>query len=108
MFDQLAEERIRKAMAAGEFDNLAGAGQPIDLNEYFDLPEATRVGDALLRSAGFIPREIELLKEIAALKKLLAQSSDAEHEALWRDIQARQLYFDVLMERRQASRRRRG
>ena len=71
-FDKLVEEKIRAAMAAGEFDNLAGKGKPLDLTAYFATPEEVRVGYSLLKSAGFIPEEAHLLKEIESLKTRLA------------------------------------
>lgn len=71
-FDKLVDEKIRAAMAAGEFDNLAGKGEPLDLTAYFATPEAVRVGYAILKSAGFIPEEAQLLKEIESLKTRLA------------------------------------
>ena len=32
-WESLVDQKIREAMEQGEFDNLAGAGQPIDLSE---------------------------------------------------------------------------
>jgi len=31
-WESLVDKKIREAMEAGEFDNLAGTGQPIDLH----------------------------------------------------------------------------
>lgn len=42
-FSRIAENRIREAMAQGEFENLPGAGQPLNLEEYFSTPEAVRM-----------------------------------------------------------------
>jgi DNA-binding transcriptional regulator GbsR (MarR family) len=70
-FDKLVEEKIREAMANGEFDNLAGRGKPLDLDAYFAAPEDVRIAYSMLKSAGFIPQEAQLLKEIESLKDAL-------------------------------------
>ena len=72
------EKRIREAIARGEFDDLPGKGRPIDLNAYFNTPEELRMAHALLKSNDFVPAEVELMKEIAALREEL-RSADEEH-----------------------------
>ena len=67
-FDKLVEEKIREAMANGEFDNLQGKGKPLDLEAYFATPEDVRIAHSLLKSSGFIPEEAQLFKEIESLK----------------------------------------
>ena len=62
------EEQIRRAIEAGDFDNLEGKGKPIDLSGYFAAPEDVRMGYAMLKSNNFVPEEVELLKEIGRLK----------------------------------------
>jgi DnaJ homologue, subfamily C, member 28, conserved domain len=37
--DKFIDEQIRKAIEAGEFDDLSGKGKPIDLSTYFETPE---------------------------------------------------------------------
>ena len=56
------EGAIRSAIERGEFDNLKGKGKPLDLNEYFDTPEDIRLGYTLLKNAGYVPEEVQLLK----------------------------------------------
>ena len=70
-FDKLVEEKIREAMANGEFDNLPGKGKPLDLEAYFATPEDVRITHSILKNAGFIPEEAQLLKEIESLKASL-------------------------------------
>ena len=71
-WERIAENRIREAMQQGEFDNLPGAGKPIDLDGYFKLPEHLRVAFSLLKNANCVPVEVELLNEIAALERRLS------------------------------------
>lgn len=64
--ESLAEKRLREAIENGEFDNLPGKGEPIDLKENpFEDPEL-RVVHRLLRNAGFAPAWIEERKDIDA------------------------------------------
>src|SRR5215467_12202397 len=65
-WESLVDKKIREAIEAGEFDNLAGTGQPIDLSENpFEDPD-WRTAHRLLRNAGFAPSWIEEQKEIDA------------------------------------------
>ncbi len=49
------EEQIKKAMAEGAFDNLAGKGKPLDLEGYFQTPEHLRMCFSILKSGDFVP-----------------------------------------------------
>ena len=55
----IAERRIADAAAQGEFDNLPGAGQPLDLAEDPLVPEEQRMANRILCNAGFKPPEVE-------------------------------------------------
>jgi DnaJ family protein C protein 28 len=62
--ETLVEKKIREAIEQGEFDDLPGKGEPIDLAENpFEDPELRTV-HRLLRNAGFAPAWIESRKEI--------------------------------------------
>jgi len=74
--EKFVEDQISKAVAAGEFDNLPGKGKPIDLRAYFETPEDLRLAYSILKSNDFAPQEVEVLKEIDALKKRLESCSD--------------------------------
>ena len=99
-FERIAEQKIREAIEAGEFDNLVGAGKPIDLEEYFQTPEHLRMAYSILKSAGCAPEEIELMKEIAALDAELATTSDGEkRQLIQRRIRERRLQLAIALER---------
>jgi hypothetical protein len=68
MFERVVERLIQEAMQAGKFDGLSGTGRPADLRSYFETPADVRLAHATLRNAGFVPREVELLNEIADLR----------------------------------------
>lgn len=64
--ESLIDKLIRESMERGEFDDLPGRGQPIDLSENpFEDPELRTV-HRLLRNAGFAPAWIEERKDIDA------------------------------------------
>ncbi len=71
-WESAVEKSIREAMDRGEFENLPGAGKPLDLHRDPNLPEDWETAFKLLRDAGFAPDWIEQDKEIrAARAKLL-------------------------------------
>ncbi|MFT3895269.1 MAG: DUF1992 domain-containing protein [Anaerolineales bacterium] len=99
-FDKLVEEKIRQAQERGEFDNLPGKGKPIDLSAYFETPEDVRLAQSVLKNGGFTSREVELLNEIAALKETLAKGvEDVKKQEIQKQIQEKQIEFNVMMER---------
>jgi DnaJ family protein C protein 28 len=62
--ESLTEKKLREAIENGEFDNLPGKGEPVDLQENpFEDPDL-RVVHRLLRNAGFAPAWIEERKDI--------------------------------------------
>ena len=64
--ESLIDRKIREAMEAGEFDNLPGTGEPIDLSENpYEDPD-WRTAHRMLRNAGFAPSWIEERKDIDA------------------------------------------
>lgn len=94
------DEQIRNSIEAGEFDNLEGAGRPLDLDSYFATPEDLRMGYSVLKSSKFVPEEVERLKEIGELKEKIKNCTDAvEKTKLTKILQERQLAFSLLMER---------
>jgi hypothetical protein len=104
-FDKLVEEKIKAAMAEGEFDNLPGKGKPLDLDDYFAAPEDMRVAFSMLKNAGFIPEQAELLKEVDALRAALAKSPrEDERKLIKKKIDERMLRVNLLVERRRGRR----
>ena len=100
-FSRAAEERIREALAQGEFDNLPNAGQPLDLDEYFSAPADLRMAYSLLKNANCTPLEVELLNEISRLQRAIAEAPDpARKQELERTIANHQTQLAILLERR--------
>ena len=104
-FSRIAENRIREAIERGEFENLPGTGQPVNLEEYFSTPEDLRMAYSILRSANWVPAEVELLNEISRLERAIAQIEDVTtRKPLQRALIDRQTQLGVMLEQR--SRRR--
>jgi DnaJ homologue, subfamily C, member 28, conserved domain len=101
LLTKIAEARIREAMARGEFDHLTGKGRPLELEDLSRVPENLRAGYILLRSAGVIPEEILLRKEMVTLEALIDACSDPEERTrLRKDLNRKMVRFQMLMERR--------
>jgi hypothetical protein len=98
--DKVLEEQIQRAIAEGKFDNLRGAGKPLDLDDYFATPEDIRVGYTLLKNNDFVPPEIELLKEIGVLREKIKDCPDeAEKKALNKTLNEKSLALTLILER---------
>ena len=85
-FESVVDKLIRESMERGEFDELAGKGEPVDLSENpFEDPDV-RTAHRLLRNAGFAPAWVEDRKDIEARLR------DAQITLL----RARELYRDEI------------
>lgn len=80
LFEKIAEQRIQEAMAEGLFDNLAGKGQPLKLEDDSHIPPELRVAYKILKMADCLPPELELQKEIVTLRDLLASLPDEKEK----------------------------
>lgn len=74
--EDLVEEQIRKARERGDFDNLKGAGKPLDLSENPYEPADMRMAFKILKENDFAPYWIELGKEI-----------DSDLEKFWQEVE---------------------
>lgn len=99
--EKFVDEQIRRAIEAGEFDDLAGKGKPIDLRAYFETPEDLRMAYSILKSNNFVPEEVEVLKDIEALKKRVETCSDESQKSrLKKEITEKTYTFNMLIEKR--------
>jgi hypothetical protein len=105
VFERIVEQIIKEAMEAGEFDNLEGKGKPIRHDEYFSVPPDRRLGYSALKSAGFVPEEVGLFKEIETLTGRLAAETDPSRcDRLKRELRDVRLQLDLMLERRRLKR----
>jgi hypothetical protein len=75
-FERIAENRILEAIEAGEFDNLRGKGQPLNLEDESHIPPELRMAYKILKNADCLPPELELRKEVVTLQDLVASMED--------------------------------
>src|SRR5437763_13242228 len=73
---RLAERRIEEAMREGKFNNLPGAGEPVDLSEMPADENARMMWWALrvMRQGGSTPEEVRVRAEVDALKRELGSA----------------------------------
>ena len=103
---RIAEGRIREAMEQGVFENLPGAGKPLDLEEYFNTPEDLRMAFSILKNANCAPPEVELLKEVARLEHVIAATADAaSRNQFQRTLAHRRVQLAIFLERRSQRKR---
>ena len=81
--DMLAEQRIREAQAQGVFDDLPGAGAPLDLDDDALVPEELRAAYRILKNAGYAPAEVEALRDLREVEQALERErNDAQRNVL--------------------------
>ncbi|MCQ6557821.1 DnaJ family domain-containing protein [Paenibacillus mendelii] len=99
VYARMAEDRIKDAMARGDFEQLPGKGKPLELEDLSHVPEELRVGYKLLKNAGVIPVEMQISKEMVSLQDLIAMcTSDAEREPLQKQLNEKRIRLRMLLE----------
>lgn len=84
---RMVEDNIGRSLAeserTGELRTAASFGKPLDFGDgYMETPEELRMGFKILKDAGFVPPEIELMREIEALSQSLdAAPTQEDREA---------------------------
>lgn len=105
-FHKIVEEQIKNAVEAGKFDNLEGAGRPLDLSAYFNTPEDLRVGYSVLKASRFVPEEVDRLKEIGELREKIKNCADEKQKKhLTKILNEKTLAFNLIMERNRRGKR---
>jgi hypothetical protein len=81
-FEHIAEQRIREAIARGDFEGLSGSGRRLPSEDVLaHVPPELRLAYRVLKNAGFVPEEVTLRKEIAQVEDLLGATAEgAEQE----------------------------
>jgi hypothetical protein len=79
--EKLIETRIRDAVADGQFDNLKGAGKPLQLSDD-GLAGENWLGFKVLQNGGLLPEWLMLAKEIEADFQHLALLDQRHAEAV--------------------------
>jgi len=78
---------------------LSEKGKPLNLDAYFRTPEHLRMAYHVLKNAGYLPPEVELKREISALrKKRNATDDESEKRRLNREINWKITAYDMAIE----------
>lgn len=80
-FALLAERKIEAALARGDLADLPGTGRPLDLDDEPLVPEDVRMAYRILKNAGFVPPEVEQIREISALENVVLREAQADDAA---------------------------
>ena len=103
--DEQIAQSLRDAQRSGELQSAASWGKPLDLADgYAQTPEELRMAFKALKDAGFVPPEVETMKQIAALRQVIAADPDApEADAMRRRASELQQHLALRLEKLRSS-----
>jgi len=86
---RMVEDHIGRSLAQseknGELESAPSFGKPLNFGDgYQETPEELRMGYKILKDAGFVPPEIELMREIDALARALEKAPEGEDATIYR------------------------
>jgi hypothetical protein len=99
--DERIAQSLRDAQRSGELQSARGYGQPLDFGDgYEQTPPELRMAFKLLKDAGFVPPEVEAMKQVAALRAQIETTSDpVEADALRRRVSELQQHIALRLEK---------
>jgi hypothetical protein len=102
--DDIIGQWVKQAERSGELKQGRYWGKPFDLDDGFEqTPVRLRMAYRVLKNAGYIPHEVEMLNTLADLKEAAAQESDpAASRALEREIASLQTKVHLALGRARA------
>jgi hypothetical protein len=101
LFHIVSEERIKKALEEGEFDNLPGMGKSLSKDDMAGVPQELRMAYKLMKNAGFTEEENVLRQEMMTIETLLRKCADDEEKAeLQGKLNEKLLRFNQMMSKR--------
>lgn len=75
-------QHLAEAEKNGELKNAKSYGKPLDLGDGYDeTPAELRMPFKMLKDSGFVPPEVELMREIEALRTTLPEPGGVETAA---------------------------
>ena len=104
-FDEQIAQSLRDAQRSGELQSAASWGKPLDLDDgYAQTPEELRMAFKALKDAGFVPPEVETMKQIAALREVIETEPDtSKADAMRRRISELQQHLALRLEKLRSS-----
>ena len=68
--------QLREAQRKGELEQAPSYGKPMAFDDgYMETPEELRMAYKALKDAGFVPAEVEMFHQVAALRQQLATTT---------------------------------
>ncbi len=105
--DDHIAEMLRESERNGELRAAPSFGKPIEMNDgYAETPDELRLPFKILKNAGIVPPEVELMQKLGALRNELAAHAgpEAERQALQQRISELQQLIALRLERLRATR----
>ncbi len=79
MVDDHIGRSLAESEANGELQSASNFGKPLDFGiGYAETPEELRMGFKILKDAGFVPPEVELMRDIEALNRKIGCSINTQ------------------------------
>ncbi len=79
--DDIIGQWVKQVEQTGELRGIPGFGQPLDLEDgYVETPTELRMAHKILKNAGYVPAEIEMLQQLAAMREALNATQDVERQ----------------------------
>jgi hypothetical protein len=96
---------IAESAASGELQSAPSYGKPMNFGDGYDeTPAELRMGYKILKDAGIVPPEVELMREIEALRGQLDAMVEGEEAVLLRQrIVDKRLLLSLRLERLRAT-----
>lgn len=79
--NELIERRIDEARRRGAFDDLPGEGRPLELDDDRLVPEELRVAFRILKNAGYVPPEVEALRDLDSMLRMAVDAAEESPQA---------------------------
>ena len=99
--DEMIAQSLRDRQLSGELLSAKGWGRPLDLGDgYEQTPPELRMAFRALKDDGYVPPEVEAMKQIAALRAQIESTTDAaQTDALKRRVSELQQHIALRLEK---------
>lgn len=83
--DDIIKQWVERVEKTGELKHIEGFGKPFNFADgYLETPDDLRMAFKILKDAGYVPAEVEMLNRLAALREELAATQDTEQQRVLR------------------------
>ena len=82
--DEVIRQWVQKVEQSGELRNNPGFGKPFEFKDGFlETPDELRMAYKILKDAGYVPAEVEMVQRLATLREQLRTThGESEQRAL--------------------------